>query len=219
MTEKLNSPDSTSKGRSLSTITVCLLLTTAFTIPFLVIVFFPFNIPNKIAFAMLIGVLTCFVVFSLVTTFLLELKITRIVAFDFIFIVIYYVFLLVVGFQILYNNLYGIYILEPFPIINFFLVTSISAFIPGYAILKLVKRRLSLPMSQTLLYSVLLSILFSSFIGFIAWLLGGVAIYTGIIFVILNLCILISISAKYLLRDVQYNEIHPTSFLIKIIPE
>lgn len=164
-----------------------------FLLSFIIINIIPFNIPFKTGFAIIIGIIAVLISIKFNLELSSNIKIYKKSNSDINFLIIYI-------FIIILNIIFSLspYNPEILPTGNFLtllpifiLANSITSFMPGYAIIKILKIGKTISKIEKILYGVIISIILSSFCGYIGWLLGDIANFANPILICINIGILI----------------------------
>ncbi len=166
------------------------LLLIAFIIPFFIVSYFPFDLPNKFFFSLQIGAMSSTLLFVLIFS-----KNNRVISFklnsNLIFTLIYLLSIIITAFQNF--SITPIAVISVGPSLSQIgaIIPSVllTFFLPGYALFSFLKIKNSF--LENLSYSILLSIFMTSLIGFIAWNLGSIPQFASTITIIINLVILL----------------------------
>jgi hypothetical protein len=167
--------------------------TIAFIIPLVFITIFPYDIPNKLVFTVLLGAISAFLALvwiypkkSITLSFVSKIS-------GFIIYVIIYSSIIIFTFITGLVPYQLSILVTQVDLTMFFAVIAtalLSLFLPGYTLALLLKLRNSLTRLETFLFIILSSFLVTALVGFISWTLGSIINYASIIAAVVNAPIL-----------------------------
>lgn len=165
----------------------------SFMITHITITYFPYNIPNKGIFAIIISAITSFVFVIMFLNIAINQNLDIKIDSRLIFITVY-IFALAAIASLSFSNL-PVKVLSCNDLLSivtrFVPVILITAFLPGYTVLKTLKLDDNMSHGERFSCAILLSILITSFVGFLAWNLGCMARYASVMLVAINMVILL----------------------------